>query len=71
MARPPRFIFNQVIEQKELDVIRDVTNQSRVLGNHLFKQTVEKILNCKVDPKPKGGDRKSPKYKEISKINLL
>ncbi|MDR3492194.1 MAG: transposase, partial [Gammaproteobacteria bacterium] len=50
-------LFNQVIEQKELDAIRDVTNQSRVLGNHQFKQAVEKILNRKIDPKSKGGDR--------------
>ncbi len=51
--------------------IRDATNKSWVLGDSKFKESVAQQLARRVTPLPKGGDRKSRKYHEQIKIELL
>lgn len=43
--------------------IRQATNKAWVLGNDRFKKHIQEQLNRRVEPKPRGGDRKSPEYK--------
>ena len=43
--------------------IREATNKAGVLGSDRFKQRIQKKLDRRVEPKAKGGDRKSEKYR--------
>src|SRR5688500_12717355 len=53
-----RQLFRIHIEDKTLEVIRDVTNKAWVLGNDRFKNSIEQKLERRVVPSRKGGDRK-------------
>lgn len=45
-----------------IEEISEFTNKSWVIGSHGYKQEIEKILNRRSSPKPRGGDRKSTSW---------
>ena len=61
-------IFEQLIPEKTVKMIRDLTNKSFILGNDKFITHIEAQLKRRIKPKPRGGDRKSEKFKQQSKI---
>ncbi|SMN01756.1 Transposase and inactivated derivatives [uncultured Candidatus Thioglobus sp.] len=64
-------IFEQTIPEKTIKIIRDLTNKSFVLGTDRFIIQIEAQFKRRIKPKPKGGDRKSEKFKQQRKIRLL
>lgn len=54
-----RQLFRARISEGTLDEIRQATNKAWVLGNDRFKRRIEKLLDRRIEPKPRGGDRKS------------
>jgi putative transposase len=58
-----RQLFKQRIPNDSLAEIREATNKAWVLGNDRFKRRIQKKLERRVEPKAKGGDRKSEQFK--------
>jgi putative transposase len=58
-----RQLFKHRISNDSLNEIREATNKAWVLGNDRFKARIQKKLDRRVEPKAKGGDRRSEKYK--------
>lgn len=52
-------LFKTPLDDKTIDEITESTNKSWVLGSKDYKKSIEKILNRRSSPKPRGGDRKS------------
>ncbi|GAA3534147.1 transposase [Zobellella aerophila] len=59
-----RELFKYHIPDLSLKEIRDATNKAWVLGNERFRQQIEIQTGRRAAPLPRGGDRKSQKYKE-------
>ena len=57
-----RSLFDVHIDGKTLAEIRAATNQAWVLGSEHFKQRIAAQLDRRIDPLPRGGDRKSSDY---------
>lgn len=57
-----RALFDGHIDEKSLADIRQSTNKGWVLGGSKFKAEVETMLQRRVTPLPKGGDRRSNNY---------
>jgi putative transposase len=66
-----RALFENYISLTQIENIRDATNKSWVLGNDHFRHKIEQQLNRHLSPAAKGGDRKSVRYREQSKINRV
>ena len=64
-------LFQISMELKVLHDIRETANKGWALGDSQFKQAVAQQLSRRVEPGAKGGDRKSKKYLETMKINLI
>jgi len=62
-----RQLFKHRIPEASLAEIRDATNKAWVLGNDRFKQRIQAKLDRRVEPKARGGDRKSEKF--LNKLN--
>ena len=58
-----RALFNIEVEQKTIEEIREATNKSWVLGSEYFKESIEDKINRPMNPRGRGGDRKSKSYK--------
>ncbi len=58
-----RQLFKHRIPENSLAEIREATNKAWVLGNDRFKQRIQAKLDRRVEPKARGGDRKSEKFK--------
>ncbi len=58
-----RDLFNFQLSECSLNAIRDATNKAWVLGNDRFKQHIQDQLGRRIEPKARGGDRKSAQYK--------
>lgn len=58
-----RQLFKHHLSEETLGAIREATNKAWVLGNDRFKQRIQKKLERQVEPKAKGGDRKSEQFK--------
>lgn len=56
-------LFDPQIPDCTLKEIRDSINKSWVLGNEKFKQQTEVQVGRRISPLPRGGDKKSKKYK--------
>ena len=65
-----RELFKHHIPQNNIDEIRDATNKAWVLGNDRFKQSIQEQLGRRVEPKLRGGDRKSAHFK-ANRTDLL
>jgi putative transposase len=63
-------LFDSHIESIQLDEIRESTNKSWVLGSSKFKERIEELTARQAQPRGRGGDRKSKKYRN-SKINRV
>ncbi len=55
-------LFSKHIPKADIEAIRNATNKAWVLGNERFKDNVDKLLNRRVQPKPRGGDRRSESF---------
>jgi putative transposase len=64
-----RALFDVAVEQKTIEEIREATNKSWVLGSDFFKEMIEDKINRPMNPRSKGGDRKSKLFKD--KINRV
>ncbi|SFN09215.1 putative transposase [Formivibrio citricus] len=58
-----RALFNVLLDQKTLDEVRSSINKAWVLGDSRFKEKVAALLDRRVEPLQRGGDRKSEKFK--------
>ncbi len=64
-------LFRNRIPEKTLVEIREATNKAWVLGDDRCKRKLQKRLTRHVEPKPRGGDRKSEEYRKSAKINRV
>jgi len=58
-----RALFDVDVENKTVDEIREATNKSWVLGSDYFKTMIKDKIDRPMNPREKGGDRRSNKYK--------
>ena len=58
-----RRLFHHPIGAEALDEIRTSTNTGWVLGTDPFCKEIQRRLNRRASPKPRGGDRKSAAYR--------
>lgn len=58
-----RQLFKSRIPEESLTEIREATNKAWVLGSDRFKLRIQLQLDRRVEPKAKGGDRKSEQFK--------
>lgn len=58
-----RQLFKHRIAEDSISEIREATNKAWVLGNDRFKRRIQMQLDRRVEPKAKGGDRKSEKFR--------
>jgi putative transposase len=58
-----RQLFKHRIPEASLAEIREATNKAWVLGSDRFKQRIQAKLDRRVEPKARGGDRKSEKFR--------
>ena len=63
-----RELFTEAVDQKLTDQIRFSTNKGWILGNAKFKDEVGELLNTRVEPLKRGGDRRSYNFREKRKI---
>lgn len=61
-----RALFASHLPEQVVAEIRDATNKAWVLGNDHFKQRIQDQLNRRIEPKARGGDRKSLEFKANS-----
>ena len=54
-----RDLFKHQLSENTITEIREATNKAWVLGNDRFKQRIQEQLGRRVEPKARGGDRKS------------
>jgi len=64
-------LFDSHIPKVEIEEIRAATNKAWVLGDDRFKYKAERLLNSQrqVQPKPRGGDRRSEVFMNKDNIN--
>ncbi len=55
--------FDSPLQQGLVQRIRDATNKAWVLGDDAFCQQVERRLNRRTRPEPRGGDRRSAAFR--------
>ncbi|MCH9698061.1 MAG: transposase [Gammaproteobacteria bacterium] len=57
-------LFNSKMSHTDIEDIREATNKAWVLGNDRFKEKIETLSARQVEPKARGGDRRSEDFKE-------
>lgn len=57
-----RELFKLQLSENSIIEIREATNKAWVLGNDQFKQRIQEQLGRRVEPKARGGDRKSDHF---------
>jgi putative transposase len=65
-----RDLFKQQLFENSIAEIREATNKAWVLGNDRFKQRIQEQLGRRVEPKPRGGDRKSEQFNAKRALSL-
>jgi putative transposase len=55
-------LFKHQLSENSITTIREATNKAWVLGSERFKQRIQEQLDRRVDPKLRGGDRKSEQF---------
>ncbi|GAB1256341.1 transposase [Aurantivibrio plasticivorans] len=58
-----RSLFEAELSEQTIKAIRESTNKAWVLGKQEFKDDIAKLVNRRVEPKPRGGDRRSEAFK--------
>jgi len=69
-----RTLFDHLIDPRVIDGIREATNKGWVLGNDRFKEQLRVLLGRQLEPKCRGGDRKSNDFSNsqtLHKINRV
>jgi len=69
-----RALFDYLIDPRVIDGIREATNKGWVLGNDRFKEQIGVLLGRQLEPKCRGGDRKSNDFRNSQtphKINRV
>lgn len=61
-------IFDPIIPEKTITIIRGMANKSLVLGNDKFMTQIETRLKRRIKAKLRGGDRKLEKFKRKEQI---
>jgi len=64
-----RALFDIEVSHKMIEEIREATNKSWLLGSEYFKESIADKINRPMNPRDRGGDRKSKSYK--SNINRV
>lgn len=64
-------LFDAYLSDNTLELIRTSTNKAWALGSERFKRQVETQINRRVEPVSRGGDRKSKKFREQAKNQIL
>lgn len=64
-----RALFNNRLQDKTLEEIRDAANKGWALGSPRFLQRIETMLARPVRKQARGGDRKSADYRKAGQIN--
>ena len=57
-----RELFKHQLSENSITNIREATNKAWVLGDDRFKQRIQEQLGRRVEPKARGGDRKSEQF---------
>jgi len=57
-----RELFKYQLSENCINEIREATNKAWMLGNDRFKQRIQKQLGRRIEPKARGGDRKSEQF---------
>ena len=57
-----RGLFKHQLSENSITEIKEATNKAWVLGNDRFKQRIQEQLGRRVEPKTRGGDRKSEQF---------
>jgi putative transposase len=65
-----RELFKHQLSENRIAEIREATNKAWVLGNDRFKQRIQEQLGRRVEPKPRGGDRKSEQFNAKRALSL-
>lgn len=55
-------LLKSPLDKNIVNEISEATNKSWVIGSSSYKENIEKILNRRSSPKPRGGDRKSTNW---------
>ncbi len=66
-----RALFERHLPDDTLMEIRKATNKAWVLGGKRFKKQIESQTGRRAAPIPRGGDRKSEKYRAGAQDQLL
>jgi len=59
-------LFKEHIPENEVEEIREATNKAWVLGGDRFKAEIDSLMDRQIQPKSRGGDRRSDLFKEKS-----
>jgi putative transposase len=65
-----RELFKHQLSENSIAEIREATNKAWVLGNDRFKQRIQEQLGRRVEPKARGGDRKSEQFNAKRVVSL-
>ncbi len=65
-----RELFKHQLSENSISEIREATNKAWVLGNDRFKQRIQEQLGRRVEPKARGGDRKSEQFNAKRVVSL-
>ena len=64
-----RDLFSIQLSKKQIDDVRNATNQEWVLGSDHFKALIEAKLSRRTSPLPRGGDHRSAQFRKRQAIN--
>ena len=64
-----RTLFDHLIDPTVIDGIRQATNKGWVLGNDRFKEKISVLLGRQLEPKCRGGDRKSNNFRNSQTLH--
>ena len=59
-----RTLFHDALAPGDLKQIRLATEAGTVIGNDRFREQIEKVLECRIQPLGHGGDRKSKGFRD-------
>jgi len=59
-----RTLFHHALAPGDLKQIRLATEAGTVIGNDRFREQIEKVLECRIQPLGHGGDRKSKSFRD-------
>lgn len=65
-----RDLYKHHLSENSIAEIREATNKAWVLGNDRFKQRIQEQLGRRVEPKVRGGDRKSEQFNANRVVSL-